>query len=145
MAGTRKPGEKRGAREGERRGGRGKGSLNKTTVTRAAAILAAAEKISFSPRFSAYMRTFELADSYERELVMAEQENPQNPKKIDAARERLLEVLKILIPYEKPKLSTVKVQGDRDHPLFDLSGLSDQELTFLRRTVLKAQQVEEED
>jgi hypothetical protein len=35
------------------------------------------------------------------------------------------------------------VQGDKEAPLFDLSGLSDSELAFLRRTVLKAQQVNE--
>jgi hypothetical protein len=35
------------------------------------------------------------------------------------------------------------VQGDKDAPLFDLTTLSDKELAFLRRTVLKAQQVNE--
>jgi hypothetical protein len=37
------------------------------------------------------------------------------------------------------------VQGDKDYPLFDLSALSDSELAFLRRTVLKAQQINEEE
>jgi hypothetical protein len=37
----------------------------------------------------------------------------------------------------------MKVSGDEEAPLFDLSGLSDQELLFLRRTVLRAQQVNE--
>jgi len=32
----------------------------------------------------------------------------------------------------------MKVSGDEDAPLFDLSGLTDNELAFLRRTVLKA-------
>jgi hypothetical protein len=37
----------------------------------------------------------------------------------------------------------MKVSGDRDAPLFDLTTLSDKELAFLRCTVLKAQQVDE--
>jgi hypothetical protein len=40
-------------------------------------------------------------------------------------------------------LQTTKVQGDKDSPLFDLSALSDSELAFLRRTVLKATQIDE--
>ena len=57
--------------------------------------------------------------------------------------ERLARTLKDLLPYEKPRLTTTKVQGDKDAPLFDLTTLSDKELAFLRRTVLKAQQVNE--
>ena len=37
----------------------------------------------------------------------------------------------------------MKVSSDKDARLFDLSALSDQELLFLRRTILKAQQVDE--
>ena len=47
-------------------------------------------------------------------------------------------VLSKLLPYEKPRLTTTKVQGDRNYPLFDLSALSDSELAFLRRTIRKA-------
>jgi hypothetical protein len=36
----------------------------------------------------------------------------------------------------------MKVSGDEDAPLFNLSALSDSELAFLRRTILKAQQVD---
>jgi hypothetical protein len=35
------------------------------------------------------------------------------------------------------------VRGDKDAPLFDLSTLSESELVFLRRIVLKARQVDE--
>ena len=41
------------------------------------------------------------------------------------------------------RLTAMKVSGDRDAPLFDLSALSDQGLLFWRRTILKAQQVDE--
>ena len=56
---------------------------------------------------------------------------------------RLARALKDLLSYEKPRLTTTKVQGDKDYPLFDLSALSDSELAFLGRTILKAQQVDE--
>jgi hypothetical protein len=57
--------------------------------------------------------------------------------------ERRDEMARSAAPYCHPRLQTVKVQGDKDAPLFDLSGLTDSELAFLRRTVLKAQQVTE--
>ena len=48
-----------------------------------------------------------------------------------------------MVPYKRPRLAAVKVQGDKDAPLFDLSQLTDSELAFLRRTVLKATPVGE--
>jgi hypothetical protein len=53
------------------------------------------------------------------------------------------EMAKAAAPFVHPRLQTTKVQGDKDYPLFDLSALSDSELAFLRRTILKAQQVDE--
>ena len=95
------------------------------------------------PSFSAYLRLFELAEDYDRELAVALAKRPQNQTEIVESRERLARILKDLLPYEKPRLTTTKVQGDKDYPLFDLSALSDSELAFLRRTILKAQQVDE--
>jgi hypothetical protein len=43
-----------------------------------------------------------------------------------------------MVPCKRPRLTATKVQGDKDYPLFDLSALSDSELAFLRRTILKA-------
>jgi hypothetical protein len=43
----------------------------------------------------------------------------------------LARALKDLLPYQKPRLTTTMVRGDKDYPLFDLSGLSDSELAFL--------------
>ena len=133
----------RGSKPGERRGGRRKGTPNKTVVAKAAHILAAAGETAKAPSFSAYLRLFELAEDYDRELAAATAKRPQNQTEIIEYRERLARILKDLLPYEKPRLTTTKVQGDKDYPLFDLSALSDSELAFLRRTILKAQQVDE--
>jgi hypothetical protein len=133
----------RGSKPGERRGGRRKGTPNKTVVAKAAHILAAAGETAKAPSFSAYIRLFELAEDYDRDLTVALAKRPQNQTEIFECRERLARTLKDLLPYEKPRLTTTKVQGDKDYPLFDLSALSDQELLFLRRTILKAQQVDE--
>lgn len=132
----------RGSRPGERRGGRQKGTPNKTVVAKAAHILAAAGETAKAPSFSAYIRLCELAEDYDRDLAVALAKKPQNPTDIAECRDRLARILKDLLPYEKPRLTTTKVQGDRDYPLFDLSALSDSELAFLRRTVLKATQVD---
>jgi hypothetical protein len=62
-----------------------------------------------------------------------------------APPERRDEMAKAAAPFVHPRLQTTKVQGDKDYPLFDLLALSDSELAFLRRTVLKAQQANEEE
>jgi hypothetical protein len=135
----------RGSKPGERRGGRQKGTPNKTVVAKAAHILAVAGETAKAPSFSAYTRLFELAEDYNRDLTAALAKRPQNQIEIAECRERLARILKDLLPYEKPRLTTTKVQGDKDHPLFDLSKLSDNELAFLRRTILKAQQLGERE
>jgi hypothetical protein len=86
---------------------------------------------------------FELAEDYDRNLTVALAKRPQNQTDIIECRERLARILKDLLPYERRRLTTTKVQGDKDAPLFDLSRLSDQKLVFLRRTILKAQQVDD--
>src|SRR5258708_27847068 len=132
----------RGSKPGERRGGRHKGPPNKTIVPKAASVLAAAGKIARRRSFSAYIRLFELAEDYDHGLTVALAKRPRNQTEIVECRERLARTLKDLLPYEKPRLTTTKVQGDKDYPLFDLSALSDSELAFLRRTVLKATPVD---
>src|SRR5260370_5505691 len=132
----------RGSKPGERRGGRQKGTPNKTAVAKAAHILAAAGETAKTPSFSAYTRLFELAEDYNRDLTVARAKRPRNQPEIVECQERLARILKDLLPYEKPRLTTTKVQGDKDYPLFDPSALSDSELAFLRRTVLKATPVD---
>jgi hypothetical protein len=134
-----------GSKPGERRGGRHKGTPNKTVVAKAAHILAAAGETAKAPSFSAYMRLFELAEDYDRDLAVSLAKRPQNQTEVAECREQLARILKDLLPYEKPRLTTTKVQGDRDAPLFDLSALTDNEFAFLRRTVLKAQQMDERE
>jgi len=133
----------RGSKPGERRGGRQKGTPNKTVVAKAAHILASAGETAKAPSFSAYIRLFQLAEDYDRDLTVALAKRPRNQTEIVECQERLARILKDLLPYEKPRLTTTKVQGDRDYPLFDLSALSDQELLFLRRIILKSKQVDE--
>src|SRR5258708_3690931 len=53
------------------------------------------------------------------------------------------EMAKAAAPFVHPRLAAMKVQGDKDAPLFDLSTLTDNELAFLRRTILKATPVNE--
>jgi hypothetical protein len=135
----------RGSKPGERRGGRQRGTPNKTVVAKAAHILAAAGETAKAPSFSAYIRLCELAEDYDRDLAVALAKRRQNPAEIAECRERLARILKDLLPYEKPRLTTTKVQGDKNYPLFDLSSLSNSELAFLRRTVLKATQIAEDE
>jgi hypothetical protein len=60
-----------------------------------------------------------------------------------APPERRDEMAKAAAPFVHPRLAATKVSGDKDAPLFDLSALTDNELAFLRRTVLNATPVEE--
>lgn len=60
-----------------------------------------------------------------------------------APEERRDEMAKAAAPFIHPRLAAMKVSGDPNAPLFDLSSLTDSELAFLRRTILKARQIEE--
>jgi hypothetical protein len=78
------------------------------------------------------------------ERARAEQHRDKpNARLVDDLLDRAARVLRNMLPYKRARLTATKLSGDRDAPLFDLSGLSDQELLFLRRTVLKVQQVDE--
>lgn len=96
-----------------------------------------------SKRFRAYDRLLTLAGEIDRELGLAEAATPQEPDKIHALQDRLRAALKEIIPYEKPRLARLKVSGDKENPLFDLSGLAEKELLLMRRMILKAKQVVE--
>ena len=58
----------------------------------------------------------------------------QNQAVITDALDRCARILRDLAPYQTPKLAAVIVKGDQN---VNLSGLSDSELAFLRRTMLK--------
>jgi hypothetical protein len=135
-------------------GGRKKGTPNKRAIPRAVETLIQAREIQRSPGFKAWTRMCRLAAELDLELSLAKAkvDGSRGPRGVASmadieemrmCQDRLMEALRILLPYEKPKLSTTKVQGDRRAPLFDLSGLSESELKFIRNIVLKSQQVSE--
>jgi hypothetical protein len=115
--------------------------------------LARAKQIAGLPQFSAWQRAMTVVDHIWREysLLMdnagktgtTEVHTPAIIAQITDCQERLMKAIKVVLPYEKAR--KVMLQGDRENPLFDLSGLSDDELKFLRRTVLRASQVPEEE
>src|SRR5258706_14868186 len=111
----------RGSKPGERRGGRQQGTPNKTIVSKAASVLAAAGKIANRPSFSAYIRLFELAEDYDRDLTLALAKRPQNQTEIAERRERPARTLKDLSPYADPPLTPTKVQGAKDQSLIELT------------------------
>jgi hypothetical protein len=95
-----------------------------------------------TPQFKVYVRMIRLAEEIDHELALAMTATPLNPAEIHDCQDRLRVILKDLIPYEKPRLAQIKVSGDRNAPLFDLSGLAEKELLLMRRMMLKAKQVE---
>jgi hypothetical protein len=103
-------------------GGRKKGSKNKITLASSSqAIIDKAKAAGITPL------------EYMLNILRDEKQS----------QEVRMEMAKAAAPYVHPKLQTTKIQGDKDAPLFDLSGLTDNELAFLRRTILKAQPVSE--
>jgi hypothetical protein len=128
-----------GSKPGERRSnGRPKGSLNKLSIGRMKAQLAARE-----PEFDPYDKLQALAEELSNDVKQERSSPKPNQARIDQLRDMLSRVLRDMVPYKRPRLATMKVQGDKDAPLFDLTQLSDSELAFLRRTILKATPVDE--
>ena len=105
----------RGSKPGERRGGRQKGSLNKLSIGRMKAQLA-----TRAPDFDPYDQLEALA----KELLNEVEQERSSPKpdqaRIDQLRDMLARVLRDLVPYKRPRLAAMKVQGDPNAPLFDL-------------------------
>jgi len=105
-------------------------------------------KLLASRSYKAWEKAIEVVEDVYAEylLLRADPLSTQSGRAaLNECQERLMRSVKVVLPYEKPKLQVVKLQGDRNAPLFDLSALSDKELQFLRRTVLKAQEVSEEE
>src|SRR5262249_35575046 len=129
----------RGSQPGERRGGRQKGTPNKRTAALRACLVAT------DSGFDPYGQLEALAKELLREIEQERGSPKPDRPRIDQLRDTLARVLRDMVPYKRPRLTATKVSGDKDYPLFDLSALSDSELAFLRRTVLKAQQVDERE
>jgi hypothetical protein len=102
-------------------------------------------EIRKTDKFKAYVRMVRLAEEIDEDLAIAMAASPRNAAAIHELQDRLLDVLKGLLPYEKPRLTAMKVSGDKQNPLFDLSGLAEKELLAMRRMILKAKQVGERD
>ena len=144
---------KKGEKGAPKTRGRPKGVPNKRSMPAAVETLVKAREMRRSPGFKAWTRMCQLAAELDVELALAvakvmggASRGIASPADIEAMRlcqDRLMEALRILLPYEKPRLSTTKVQGDRSAPLFNLSGLSERELKTLREIVLKSEQVSE--
>jgi hypothetical protein len=58
------------------------------------------------------------------------------PRRVESLLQQANSVLRDLANYEHPKLSALKVAGDPNAPL-SLSGLTDAELAYLRRVMIK--------
>jgi hypothetical protein len=102
-------------------------------------------EIRRTTKFRAYTRMIQLAQEIDEDLAIAMAASPRNRAAIHELQDRLLDTLKGLLPYEKPRLTAMKVSGDKNAPLFDLSGLAEKELLAMRRVILKAKQVDAGD
>src|SRR5215468_10457436 len=122
---------------GRKTGGRAKGTPNKRTAALRAQL--AASDSDFDP----YGQLETLAKELLSEIEQERRSHKPNKPRIDQLRDTVARVLRDMVPYKRPRLTATKVSGDKDAPLYDLSALSDSELAFLRRTVLKAQRVDE--
>jgi hypothetical protein len=129
----------RGSKPGERRGGRQKGSLNKLSIGRMKARLATS-----APDFDPYDQLEIIAKTFLERAHAEQHRDKPNTRLVDDLLDKAARVLRDMVPYKRPRLATMKVQGDPNAPLFDLTGLTDSELAFLRRTILKARQIDEE-
>jgi hypothetical protein len=142
-----------GGRKGDPGSGRKKGTPDKTTVGHAGRLIKLAldakqaklDEIAKSRSYKAWEKAITVVEDIWAEYQLVQRDRVKNPAIVNECQDRLMKAIKVVLPYEKPKLQVVKLQGDKNAPLFDLSGLSDQELVFLRRTVLKAAQVTDED
>ena len=59
-----------------------------------------------------------------------------NMRWLNDCLDRAARVLRDIVPFEHPKLAAVKLGGDPDAPL-NLSGLTDAELAYFRRIMVK--------
>jgi hypothetical protein len=100
-------------------------------------------EIRRTEKFKAYARMIRLAEEIDEDLAIAMAASPRDPAVVCELQDRLHDALKTLLPYERPRLTAMKVSGDKNAPLFDLSGLADKELLAMRRMILKAKQVDE--
>jgi len=95
-----------------------------------------------APEFDPYDQLEIIAKTFLEQAEAEKQRDRPNMRLVDDLLDKAARVLRDMVPYTRPRLAAMKVSGDEDAPLFDLSALSDSELAFLRRTVLKATTVD---
>jgi hypothetical protein len=108
------------------------GTPNKLSIGRVQAAVAAAA--GRGSEFDALAQLRAIAKHF---LDRAAAAKP-NTKLANDLLDRAARVLRDIVPYQHQKMTGVKVGGDPDAPPLNLSGLSDNELAFLRRTIIKA-------
>jgi len=126
-----------GSKPGERRGGRQKGTPNKLSIGRMKAQLAVS-----APEFDPYDRLEIIARTLLEQVDAEKRRDRPNMRLVCDLLDKAARVLRDMVPYKRARLSAVKVSGDEDAPLFNLSALTDNELAFLRRTIHKATPVD---
>src|SRR5258706_1468650 len=126
-----------GSKPGERRGGRQKGAPNKLSIGRMKAQLAVS-----APEFDPYDQLEIIAKTFLEQAHAEKQRDRPNMRLVNDLFDKAARVLRDMVPYKRARLTAIKASGDPDAPLFDLSSLSDSELAFLRRTILKATPVD---
>jgi hypothetical protein len=133
LSNSKKNAMPRGSKPGERRGGRQKGRLNKLSIGRMKAQLAVSP-----PEFDPYDQLEIITKTFLEQADAEKRRDKPNMRLIGDLLDKAARVLRDMVPYTRPRLVATKISGDKEAPLFDLSGLSNSELAFLRRTVLKA-------
>ena len=104
-----------GSKPGERRGGRKKGSPNKTNLARAAAIKEEAKQTGLPLAVEA------LRDGFRRYIALAapyQKGGPnENDKEFQHYFDKAMKLADRVAPYETPRLQATTLIGDRDKPI----------------------------
>ncbi len=111
---------------------------NKLSIGRMKAQMAAGV-----PEFDPYDQLENIAKTFLERARAEQRRDKPNMRLVDDLLDKAARVLRDMVPYKRPRLTATKVSGDKEAPLFDLSTLTDSELAFLRRTILKAQPITE--
>jgi hypothetical protein len=130
----------RGAKPGERRGGRAKGTPNKMTFMKTQMAMKAMAEVDTT---AAQLKATEMlnrimAETYE----MAKAYGPQSPNYNDDMYRNYLKLTVYtagrLAPYQSPQLVAMRVGNDRDSPLMVREGVtSKQVMEMLRQKIME--------
>jgi hypothetical protein len=128
----------RGARLGERRGGRAKGTPNKMTLMKTQMAMKAMAEADGPQQKAAEMLNRVMAETY----AMAREFGPLSGKYDDDLYRSYLKLTVYtaakLAPYQTPQLVAMRVGNDRDSPLVVREGVtSKQVMEMLRRKMLE--------